>query len=240
MALPSAYRTLTIVLLICLMSSCASAEPPLDTETLLKKMESAYANVNDYRTSVEVRTFKRDGSSETERFFYTFKKPKWIRLDFESPRAGMILVYPDKNGKVAVQPAGLAHFLKLHLSPDSRLLKGSSGQRIDQTDIGLLIRNIAHSLTDQRRGTAEIVEENGHARIRVRAADHFREDAITLYQFYIDKKLWLPAKVEEFTPEGHPERSITFGDLRINNGVPDSFFQLDEAMNQNNERSNEK
>ncbi len=217
------------VLLICLMGFYASAETPLDADTLLKKMERAYANVNDYKARVEVRTVKSDGSSEAEKFLYTFKKPKWIRLDFESPHAGMILVYPDKNGKVAVRPSGLAHLLKFHLAPDSRLLRGSSGQRIDQTDLGLLIKNISHSLTDQRRGPVEIAEENGYARVRVLATDHFREDVVTLYQFFIDKKLWLPEKVEEFTPDGRPERSITFEDLRINNGVPDGFFQLDEA-----------
>jgi len=203
-------------------------------------MEAAYAQVNDYTTKVEVRTYKRDGSFETEKFLYSFKKPKWIRLDFESPHAGMIVVYPDKNGRVAVQPSGLAHLLKFHLAPDSRLLKGSSGQRIDQTDLGLLIRNISHSLTDQQRGPEEITEENGYARIRVLAADHFRENVNTLYQFFIDKKLWLPAAVEEFTPDGRLERSITFGELRINNGMPDSFFQLDGAANQSGERTDEK
>ena len=228
------------VLLICLMGSYGSAEIPLDSDTLLKKMGTAYVNVNDYKTRVEVRTFKSDGSSEAERFVYTFKKPKWIRLDFESPHKGMILVYPDKNGKVAVQPAGLAHFLKLHLAPDSRLLKGSSGQRIDQTDLGLLIKNIGHSLTNQRRAPAEITDENGYARIRVLAVNHFHEDVVTLYRFFIDKKLWLPAKVEEFTPDGSLERSITFEDLMINNGLPDSFFHLDEAKKQSNERSDEK
>lgn len=216
-------------LLLYMMGTCASAEIPLDSDALLKKMETAYAKVNDYRTTVDVRTFKSDGSSETEKFLYSFKKPEWIRIDFESPHAGMVLVYPDKNGKVAVQPAGLAHFLKLHLAPGNRLLKGSSGQRIDQTDLGLLIGNIEHSLTDERRGPAEIADEDGYARIRVLAVNHFREDVVTLYQFFIDKKLWLPAKVEEFTPERRLERSITFGGLRINNGFPDSVFQLNEA-----------
>lgn len=223
-----------------MMGTYASTQVPLSIESLLKKTETAYANVNDYRTRVDVRTFKSDGSSETEKFLYSFKRPKWIRIDFESPHAGMILVYPDKNGKVAVQPAGLAHFLKLHLAPDNRLLKGSSGQRMDQTDLGLLIKNIGHSLTDERRGPAEITDENGYVRIRVLAADHFREDVVTLYRFFIDKKLWLPAIVEEFTPDGSLERSISFGDLRINNGLSDSFFQLDEATNRINERSDEK
>ena len=106
------------------------------------------------------------------------------------------------------------------------LIKGASGQRIDQTDLGLLIKNITHSLTDQARGPVEI-EQDGDIRIRVLAVNHFREGVVTLYHFFIDKSLWLPVKVEESTPEGHPERTITFRDLRMNTSVPDSLFQMD-------------
>ena len=67
---------------------------------LLKKMESAYAQVTDYQAKMEVRTYSNDHSSKTEKFLYTFKKPKKIRLDIESPHPGMILVYPDHKGKV--------------------------------------------------------------------------------------------------------------------------------------------
>lgn len=215
------------VLLLCLTASGALAAPTLDSETLLPKMEEAWARVNDYRASVGVQTYTKENMFESERFVYSFKKPNWIRIDFESPHAGMVLVYPDGNGKVAVQPAGLAHLLKFHLAPDSRLLGGSSGQRIDQTDIGLLIRNISHSLTDQRRGIAEITEDRGLVKIKVLAADHFRENVTTLYQFHIDEAIWLPVKVEEFTPDGgRLKRSITFDNLKINNGFPDSLFTL--------------
>jgi len=215
-----------IVLLSCLIFSYASGETPLDTNTLLKKMDAAYAQVEDYQTNVEVRNYKRDGSFETQKFSYTFKKPKWIRLDFESPYSGMVMVYPDKNGKVTVRPSGMAHFFEFHLSPESPLLKTFSGQRIDQTDLGLLIQNISHSLTDQRRGPVEM-EENAYVRIRVLAVNHFDEGIVTHYDFFIDKDLWLPVKVEESTPEGHLVRTITFGDLRMNTSVPDSLFQMD-------------
>lgn len=215
-----------IVLLSCLIFSYASGEIPLDTNTLLRKMDAAYAQVENYQTHVEVKNYKRDGSFETQKFSYTFKKPKWIRLDFESPYSGMVMVYPDKNGKVTVRPSGMAHFFKLHLSPESPLLRTFSGQRIDQTDLGLLIQNISHSLTDQRRGPVEM-EENAYVRIRVLAVNHFDEGIVTRYDFFIDKDLWLPVKVEESTPEGHPERTITFRDLRMNTSVPDSLFQMD-------------
>ena len=48
MALPSPCRARLILVLICLIASYASAETPLDTDTLLKKMESTYDNVTDY------------------------------------------------------------------------------------------------------------------------------------------------------------------------------------------------
>jgi outer membrane lipoprotein-sorting protein len=220
------HHRLTIVFLSCLILSYASAEIPLDTDSLLERMESAYARVKDYQTNVEVRTYKTEGSFETQKFLYIFKKPKWIRLDFESPHSGMVLIYPDKNGKVGVQPPGVAHIFKFHLSSGNPLIMGAFGQRIDQTDLGLLIENISHSLTDQRRGLVEI-EQDGCIRIRVLAVNHFQEGVVTLYRFSIDKDLWLPVKVEESMPDGQLERTITFQNLRINTGVPDSFFQMD-------------
>lgn len=220
------HLILLIVLLSCPILSYASAEVSLNSNDLLKKMEAAYARVEDYQMNVEVKNYKSDGSSEIQKFLYTFKKPKWIRIDFESPHSGMILIYPDKNGKVRVEPPGLARTFKFDLSPENPLLRTPSGQRVDQTSLELLIQNISHSLTDQRRGPAHI-DENAHVRIRVLATNHFRKGIVTLYQFFIDKHLWLPVEVEESTPEGQLERSIVFQHLRINTGVPASFVKMD-------------
>lgn len=222
---------MNLVLSTILASSCfvffrTAAGTPADISTLLSRMEAAYSRVTDYRATVEVKTFKSDGSSEVQQFLYTFKKPKRIRLDFESPHQGMEMVYPDQNGKVTVHLPGLGHLLKFHLTPDNSFLHVASGQRIDQTDLGLLIENISHSLTDQRRGPVGITEEKGSIRIRVLAENHFRKGAVTLYHFFIDEVLWLPEKVEESSPDGHLERAITFQNLRVNIGIPDSFFEL--------------
>jgi outer membrane lipoprotein-sorting protein len=106
-------------------------------------------------------------------------------------------------------------------------LRAASGQRLDQTDLGLLIKNIGHSLTDQRRGPAEVLEEGEYIRVQVLADNHFQKGVETRYQFLIDKKLWLPVQVEESTPEGRLEREIILQNLRTNIGFPDSFFHLD-------------
>ncbi len=174
----------------------------------------------------EVKVYHEGQVAETKRFLYTFKKPNHIRIDMKSPYAGMILVYPGDDGKVTVKPVGLFGFLKLHLSPDSTLLHTATGQRIDQTDMGLLIQNIEHSLTDRRHGDVSVSEQDGHVRIEVLAEDHFLAGVLTLYYFIIDKTRWLPLEVREFTPNGIPKREVRFRNLRTSIGVPDGFFQI--------------
>ncbi len=215
------------LLIFWLAAAPAAAGTAGDADALWQRMAAAYAKVEDYRTKVEVRNYEDDGSFGTRKFLYTFKKPQWIRLDMESPHGGTILVYPTEEGKVAVQLAGWASFLQLHLAPDSSLLRDPSGQRLNQTDMGLLIRNISRSLKDQRRGPVRIEEESKGLRLQVLAVDHFRPDVLTLYQFLLDRKLWLPLEVREGTPAGRPVRSTFFTDFSINTGVPESFFRLD-------------
>ena len=161
-------------------------------------MEAAYDEVKDYQTEVETILFKEDGSFKTEKSLYTFKKPKWIRLDFVSPHPGMILVYPDRNGKVLMKPQGLFH-VDVSSELDDPLLQSPSGQRMDQTDLGLLIKNIRHSVTDQRRGPVSLSEDKNTIQIQVLADDHFREGVETRYQFLISKELRLPVEVDQST-----------------------------------------
>jgi outer membrane lipoprotein-sorting protein len=196
-----------------------------EVETILKQMEAAYDEVEDYQAEVEVILFEKDGSIKSEKSLYTFKKPKWIRLDFVSPHPGMIMVYPDGNGKVLVKPQGLLSMLTLHLRLDDPLLQTPSGQRMNQTDLGVLIKNIGHSVTDQRRGPVSLSEDKDTIQIEVLADDHFREGVETRYQFLISKELRLPVEVGESTTNGVQEGRIIFRNLRTNINVPDDLFQ---------------
>ncbi len=207
-----------------------AAPSPPDREPVMgivARMEAAYAQVEAYRAKTEVSEYREGRLVAKKRFLYTFKKPNHVRIDMEFPYPGMILVYPDEDEKVAVKPGGWAGFLKLHLSLDSALLRSSAGQHIDQTDVGLLIRSMAHSLTDRRRGEIWAGEEGGQMVIQVLSEDHFLAGVVTLYRFYIDMSRWLPAGVEEFTPDGVPKRKVTFRDLRILGNVSDRIFRID-------------
>jgi outer membrane lipoprotein-sorting protein len=208
-------------------SVSAAAAFALTADVLMEKMIAAYDQVSEYQTKTEVRNLKADGSAKVEAFLYSFRKPLHIRLDLETPHPGTTIVYPDRGGKAVVRPSGVLGFFSFRLSPGSSLFDGPNKQSIDQTDLGLLIRNIGHSLTDQRRGPVGISEEGNFVRVKVLAVDHFRPDTVTLYEILVDTRAWLPARVAESTADGRLLRVVTFGGLRINPGLPDTFFDTD-------------
>ena len=207
------------------------ASPPQpsgeEVAEIIGKMKAAVATVKDYQTETVVREYREGRLVDTKRFLYTFKKPNHIRIDFETPHPGMVLVYPDEGGKVVVEPFGWARFLRLHLPPESGVLMTSAGQRIDQTDLRLLVQNMAHSLTDRRHGEIVLSEEDGLLCLEVMAENHFRPNILTRYRFVVDEKRWLPVEVQERTPEGMLQREVIFRSLRTSIGIPDTFFQSD-------------
>lgn len=225
--LSSAFRLLSSVICLLFIICATAAGGTSDTENLLQKMTAAYERVTDYQARLEVRTYKKDGSFKTKIILYSFKKPNRIRLDFESPLAGMVFLYPDKKGKGVLYRPGWADLFKLRLQPDSFLLQVAPGQRIDQTDLGLLIANIARSFTDPRSEHVEVIVGKDVISTSVLAENHFRADVMTRYIFVIDTKRWLPVKVEEWAIDGFLERTVSFSNLRTNIGLADSVFSPD-------------
>lgn len=220
------------ILFFLFLLSCSplSGQASQDWRAILDKVEKAYVPVRDYRVEVEVRNYGEDGSLEEEYFHYTFRRPNSIRLDFVSPHPGVVAIYPDKNGKVEVR--GLVPFVTLHLALNNRLLRKSSGQTIDTSDLGHLIEHIRLACTDERRGQVEAWEHGGDAIIRVLALDHFRRDREILYQFTIDTRSWLPKEVKETTPGGKVERIAFFRNIELNRGVPESLFRNENEKEQ--------
>jgi outer membrane lipoprotein-sorting protein len=229
MALAGAVQALLFYLFLAGTALSAYPSVPVqpDFRNLIEKMESSYAEVENYETKLHVEARSTDGTYHTETFLYSFEKPDRLRVGFESPHSGLVLVYPDKNGKALVRPFRWDPLFKLHLDPNPSLLDTPSGQPINQTDLGLLIKNIGHSLTDPRRGPVSIQEEGDLIQVTVLAEDHFRKGVLTLYRFSIDRKLWLPVGVRESTSEGVLERNVTFGKLRFNIHFSAAIFQLD-------------
>lgn len=199
----------------------------LDARQLVAKMEAAYAGLEDYRTRLVITGFGKDVSFWTlQKLRYTFKKPDRVRVDFEYPHEGMSIVYPDSDGEVAIRPGGHFSFFTMHVDKDSPLVEISPGQHINQTDLGLLIRNIAHSVTDMFLGDLSITQNRARVTVRVLSDNPFQKGTPTRYTFTIDAQTWLPVAVEESTPEGVLKRRVLYQDMKTNTGVKDSVFEL--------------
>jgi len=69
MLLSQAFPAYPILLFACFMPSYAFAPMALGPEALLKRMEATYAEVKDYQADVEDRTYNRDGSFKTNKFW---------------------------------------------------------------------------------------------------------------------------------------------------------------------------
>jgi outer membrane lipoprotein-sorting protein len=194
-------------------------------EAVIARMRAAYSAAEDYQIRVESASWE-DGRGKETRLLYRFKKPNRIRIDFLKPRAGWVLVYPTTSGKVRIRPAGILRFLPLTLDPGRSLLTVWPGQQVTQTGLGLLVENIARSVTTGRIGPVELSRDAEDRIIRVEAQNHFLEGVPTRYEFRIDGRTWLPSEVREEVP-GKRKREIHFRDLRVNLGLPDGLFRLD-------------
>lgn len=198
-----------------------------EVAAILARLDAAYAKVESYQTEMEVREYRKGKYLESKRFLYTFRKPNQLRIDMQSPQPGTVLVYPDRGGKVTLRPGGWTGFVTLHLAPDNSMLASGSGQRIDQSDFGLLLRNLHHSLSDRRRGGIGLTEAPGRVSIEVLADDNFLPGVQTLYRYVIDSARWLPLELHESTPKGSPKRSSLFRNLKTTITLNESYFRVD-------------
>jgi len=154
--------------------------------------------VEDYQTKVRSGLTKERIRLKRRSSYTPLRSPNGSASIRITPfRHGPHLSRQERKGKGATAGSG-SYFCVSSIDRKSSDYR-TAGQRIDQTDLGLLIKNISHSLTDQRRGPVEI-EEDGYVLIRVFSGEPFHEGVVTLYQFFIDKNLWLPLKVEDHCP----------------------------------------
>lgn len=194
---------------------------------IVDRMTAAFEALAGYRADVETGEYRDGRLVETRRFRYAFKKPGQVRIDMETPHPGMRLVYPDAKGRVLIRFGGWMKFAQLRLAPDNVLFATPSGQGIDQSDFGLLIRNIGRSVGRERRGELHVSDAPGRLQLEVTAADHFLPGVVTRYRFVIDTDLWLPVAVEESTPEGRLKRTIRFRRLDTAPAFPEHYFSTD-------------
>ncbi len=174
----------------------------------------SYQGIASY--SVTLRSESRMGS-EVIRYYY--KRPGVIRMEFIWPHKGATLIYNPKDGKVRVRPFESIKFFVLTFNPDNRTVKSSRGHRVDQSDIGTLLKTI-----EELRSHGE-VENIGNEKIGEREAivlnikgegDYTVEGDINRYLLWLDQASYLPLKVEAYGVNGELLERVSMEDLKVN------------------------
>ncbi|RQS70107.1 DUF1571 domain-containing protein [Burkholderia sp. Bp8963] len=183
-----------------------------------------FEHASSYRATI--RSSPRQG--EPTEIHYAYRKPGYIRMDFVAPHRGAVLVYDPVKRKVRVRPFGAHVPPALSLSPTNPLVVDPSGHRIDQSDVGELLRNVRAL---QVGGVTVMQGEEtvgGRTALRVSVTGAPAHDiaGVHRYQLWLDTDDGFPLKVVSFADgDDRPLETVTLDDVEIDVAFPDHFFE---------------
>ena len=215
------WPALALPLLLFLLS--AMADPVTDPLTdPLGTAEARFDALHSYQ--VTLRSTDAAGTREVIRYF--FRKPGWVRMEFEQPHRGAVLVYSPDTRRVRLWPFGLGLWPWLDLAPDNPLLRSPRGHRVDRSDVGVL-------LADMRRlGARGSIVPLGDAQLAGQAASDLAitgpaggpADAVQRYRVWLAQDSGFPLRVDSFAADGGLIESVDMSDARIDPPLPERFF----------------
>ena len=173
---------------------------------------------------VTLRSADAAGTRQVIRYFY--RKPGWVRMEFEQPHRGAVLIYAPDSRRVRLWPFGAGSWPELDLAPDNPLLRDSSGHRVDRSDLGALLANIRAL---RERGSAAppsdtALDGRPATLLDIRGAAGDGTGRVQRYRVWLAQDLGLPLRVDSFAAAGALIESVDMGDLRVDGPLPERFF----------------
>jgi len=201
-----------MLLLRLLLIFLMSLAPAMASESILDQAVEQFQAITSYST-----TMRSSGKAE-HIINYRYKKPGYVRMDFIKPHKGAALAYRPETGKVQLRPFGFIKSMVLTMEPTSKLVLSPSGHRVDESDIGVLLKN-AQNLAEQ--GSLEILREETMQQtamvvLEIIGEENVLVDGVHRYVLWLDKKLKLPRIVESYDSENQLIESLFLDDLILN------------------------
>ena len=193
-------------------------DAPLPHRDFVTDAQARFDALANYQVTLK----STSAGAEPVEVLYGYRKPGLVRMDFIRPHAGATLIYSPASGKVKLWPFGFGTFPVLVLNPDSRMIQGPQGHRIDQSDIGALLVNVRAL---QQHGDTQVV---GAETIGVHRVSHVIVTCkpghvvtgVSRYELWFDASHGLPVKIASEGASLKPIETVLMEDLRID--VPES------------------
>ncbi|KAB2898975.1 MAG: hypothetical protein F9K35_09245, partial [Burkholderiaceae bacterium] len=176
--------------LLTLLPGAAMADPLTDAE-------ARFGALHSYQ--VTLRSIDAAGRQQVIR--YAYRKPGWVRMDFEQPHRGAVLVYAPDTRRVRLWPFGLGHWPTLDLPPDHPLLRSPQGHRVDQSDVGVLLGEMRAL---HERGSAMPLDDADLAGrpatgLEITGPPHPAADGVHRYRVWLARDTGFPLRVDSFS-----------------------------------------
>ncbi|QTF94270.1 sigma-E factor regulatory protein RseB domain-containing protein, partial [Halomonas sp. BM-2019] len=135
------------------------------------------------------------------------------------------LVYSPETRRVRVWPFG-APGPSLSLRPTHRLVRSARGHRVDQSDLGTLLRNVQRlqwrgelrSLGQARLGDHQVQH------VAVQGAPGHAVGEVARYELWLDAEHGLPRRVVSFDRHGRELERVTLDELVLDPPLPADHF----------------
>jgi outer membrane lipoprotein-sorting protein len=179
-----------------------------------------YRGIESYQV-----TLKSSHGENTDIIRYSYKRPGFVRMDFVQPHRGAVLIYNPVTQVVRLWPFGV-NFLSLTLSPENRLVRSSTGQRVDRSDIGALLRNIKTLADNGDRAVIgeERVTGTKTVRLTVKGRRGFEVMNVHRFDLWLDSVTLLPVQVVSRDMTDAIIETVVMDDLRANVPLADELF----------------
>lgn len=159
---------------------------------LLTDAMARYNKVESYR--VTIRSTHADAQ---EHLRYFFQKPGFVRMEFIRPHTGAVLVYSPLTRRVRLWPFGAGRFPELNLSPSNPLIQSSRNQRVDQSDVGVLLGHVQRLAQGGSLGSADEQALAGRQvlHLSVTGTGDLTVAGVHRYELWLDAASLFPLKV---------------------------------------------
>jgi hypothetical protein len=180
-----------------------------------------YKNVKTYQVTLRS---KCNHVFEEIRYYY---RSGYIKMEFIRPRRGVILIYDPIKKEVRLKPFGSVNYV-VTLSPDNAMIQSSAGHKVDESDIGSLLRVVAKLQSNGK--TSILGDEDLSGRqttlVRVTGNEEYTICGIHQYDLWLDKKTCLPLKIVSYDLREGIIEEVLMDDLEIDLDLPDELFHL--------------
>lgn len=188
---------------------------------LLTDAMARYNKVESYR--VTIRSTHADAH---EHLRYFFQKPGFVRMEFIRPHAGAVLVYSPLTQRVRLWPFGIGRFPELNLSPTNPLIQSSRNQRVDQSDVGVLLGNVQRLAQGGSLGSADEQALAGRPvlHLSVTGMGDLTVAGVHRYELWLDAASLFPLKVISRDLQDVIIETVHMEDAEINVPLPMTLF----------------